>query len=102
MNIKKGDTVKIIAGKDNGKEGKVLEIDNKNRRILVEGINIVKKHKRPTKQGEKGEIIKIPKSLNISNVMLKCPNCGKGVRVGHKLNGDQKIRYCKKCQAPIS
>ncbi|TSC96705.1 MAG: large subunit ribosomal protein L24 [Parcubacteria group bacterium Athens0714_26] len=101
MNIKKGDIVKILAGKDNGKNGKILVVDVKNEKVLVEGINILKKHKRPTRQGEKGEIISLPKPVHISNVMLVCQNCGKAVRVGHKLNGDKKVRYCKKCQSII-
>lgn len=101
MNIKKGDNVKILAGKDSGKSGKILVVDVKKEKVLVEGINILKKHKRPTRQGEKGEIVNLPRPIHISNVMLVCQNCGKAVRIGHKLNGDKKVRYCKKCQSII-
>ncbi len=99
MNIKKNDIVKIITGKDRGKEGKVLEVNPKDKKVLVEGVNLYKKHKRPTKQGEKGEIISIPKAMNISNVMIKCQNCGKATRTGFRLESENKIRYCKKCKA---
>lgn len=101
MDIKKNDIVKIIIGKDKGKEGKVLDIDAKKGKVLVEGLNVYKKHKRPKKQGEKGEIINLPRSMEASNVMIKCPNCGKPTRISHKVTGKVKSRHCKKCKGPF-
>lgn len=101
MNIKKGDTVKIIAGKDKGKTGKVLKTYPEIDRILVENINMLKKHKRPTKQGGKGEIVSLARPFHASNAMIVCQNCGKTARIGHRLNGDKKVRYCKKCKSIV-
>ena len=101
MYIKKGDKVKILAGVDKGKSGKVISISPDRNRILVEGIQMVKKHQRPKKQGEKGEIISIPRSLHASNALLVCSNCGKASRIGKKLEGDKMVRYCKKCKVTL-
>ena len=102
MKIKKGDTVLIISGKDKNKKGKVLEALSKERKILVEGVNLVKKHQKPKKTGEKGQIIQLPKPIDISNAKLICSKCGKPARVGYKIitgtkNQKSKIRICKKC-----
>lgn len=101
MKIKKGDTVKITVGKDSGKTGKVLGVDSKKNAILVEGLNLAKKHRRPKKQGEKGEIVMVARPLDISKVMLVCPNCKKTTRVGYETFADKKNRYCKKCKTSI-
>ncbi len=101
MKLKKGDTVKIIAGKEKGKSGKILHVFPVRERILVEGVNFYKKHARPKKQGETGEVISISKSFAVSNAMLVCPNCKKAVRMGFRSDGDQKRRYCKKCSSLI-
>lgn len=101
MNIKKGDMVQIMAGKDAGKKGKVLAVNVSAGRILVEGVNVYKKHKRPKRQGEKGEIITMPRYLSAANTMLVCNSCDRPVRIGFKMEGDVKVRYCKKCQATI-
>ena len=101
MKIKKGDKVKIIKGKDSGKTGKVLKVFSEKNKVLVEGLNIYKKHLRPKKQGEKGEIIALPKPLSASNVMLDCSSCGKAVRVGYLIENGKKTRICKKCHAPV-
>ncbi len=98
--IKKDDNVKILLGKDNGKSGKVLKIDPKKGRVWVDGLNLYKRHVKG-RSGVEGGIIDIPKSLNISNVGLVCPKCKKITRVGFKLNGDVKVRFCKKCQEVI-
>lgn len=102
MRIKKGDTVKIMQGKEKGKTGKVLNILVQKDRILVEGLNLYKKNVKPKKQGEKGQIVTIPRSLNASNAMLVCPACGKATRVGSVVENDKKVRACKKCGARIS
>lgn len=100
MKIKKGDKVKVLLGKDRGKEGKVAYVRGKDSRVFVEGANLYKRHVK--KQGTiEGGIIDIPKSLDISNVALICPNCNKITRVGFKLIGNEKMRICKKCQKEI-
>ncbi len=103
MKIKKGDTVKIMIGKDSGKAGKIMKVDASNLTIVVEGLNLFKKHMRPRKQGEKGQIVNLPRPLYISKVMLICPSCKKAARVGFRLekDGEIKVRYCKKCQSSI-
>jgi large subunit ribosomal protein L24 len=99
--IKKNDQVKIISGKDKGKTGKVLRVFPVEGKIIVEGLNLRKKHLRPRREGEKGQRIEIPGKLNASNVMLICPKCGKETRIGQKLTEKNKLRICKKCQAEI-
>lgn len=101
MKIKKGDTVKILAGKDSGKTGKVLAVDVKRERVVVEGANMFKKHNRPKRQGEKGEVVNVSRSMNASNALLVCPRCGQPTRIGHKMEGTKKLRTCKKCKSTI-
>lgn len=98
LHIKKGDQVKILAGKDRGKTGKVLAVDFKSGRATVEGHNIQVRHERPKKQGQKGQKIALPAPLNSSNLMLVCPACGKPSRVGAKVSDrGVKSRVCKQC-----
>ena len=97
MKIKKGDQVLVISGKDKARKGKTLEVFPKQSRILVEGINIRKKHQRPKRSGEKGQIIEMPGSISVSNVKLICSKCGKAARVGYKIVKGKKYRICKKC-----
>ena len=97
MNIRKGDNVKMLNGKDRGKTGKVLFAFPKEGKIVVEGLNTVARHLRPKKQGQKGQIIRKERAIGVSKVMLVCKNCGKPTRVGHKVAGDKKVRVCKKC-----
>jgi large subunit ribosomal protein L24 len=99
--IKKEDTVKVIAGKDVGKTGKVLSVDREKGKVLVEGVNIVKKTVKKTSEKQAGGIKDIEAYLDISNVMLICPKCKKDTRVGFVINGDEKKRICKKCKAEI-
>lgn len=101
MKIKKGDTVLIIAGKDKGKKGKILEAFPSESRLLVEGVNLRKKHQRPKKQGEKGQVISLPGRISLSNVKLICPKCQKPVRVGYKIVKGKKQKVCKKCGATL-
>jgi len=101
MKIRKGDTVLIISGKDRGKRGKVLEVLPKENRLLVEGVNLRKKHQRPKKSGEKGQIVTMPSFISISNVKLICSKCGKATRVGYKIEKEVKVRICKKCGQEI-
>lgn len=102
MKIKSGDKVKIITGKDKGKTGKVLQVFPQERQVSVEGRNLLIKHLRPRRQGEKGQRIEFPASFNISNVMLVCSQCGRETRVGFKiLENGKKVRVCKKCKQVI-
>lgn len=93
LKIKKGDTVKVIAGKDKDKEGKVLSVDTKNAKVLVEGVNIVSKHAKPSAANQTGGIIQKEAPIDISNVMYL--HKGKATRVGFKMEGDRKVRFAK-------
>ncbi|MGC9046895.1 MAG: 50S ribosomal protein L24 [Minisyncoccia bacterium] len=101
MKIKKGDLVKILKGKDRGKTGKVIKVFTRDNKVTVEGLNLFKKHVRPRRQGEKGEIVQVARPLAIANVMLICPSCGKATRVGYRFENNNKVRYCKKCESKI-
>ena len=91
--IKKGDTVKVIAGKDNGKEGKVLSVDPKNNKVVVEGVNVIKKHTKPSAANQNGGIITKEAPIDASNVMYV--HKGKATRVGFKIENDKKVRFAK-------
>ena len=101
MSIKKGDTVLVIAGKDKGKTGKVLETSPKESKVLVDGVNIVTKHKKPKSQQDKGGIVKKPAAIEASNVQVVCGACGKATRVSHKTVDGKNVRICKKCGASL-
>lgn len=107
MKIKKDDLVLITTGKDRGRKGKIFKSLPKERKIIVEGLNIVKKHLRPKRQGEKGQIVEVPRPIDVSNVKLICPRCKKPVRVGYKIikgknkKENKKYRVCKKCKQEI-
>lgn len=96
VKLKKGDNVRIIAGKDKGKEGRILKINRKDGRVIVEGLNMVKKTMRAQREGEKGSIAEIEAPLQISNVMILCKKCGP-TRIGIQVTEDAKNRVCKKC-----
>jgi large subunit ribosomal protein L24 len=97
MKIRKDDKVKILSGKDAGKQGKVLMVLKDAQKVVVEGVNIAKRHVKPGKISKEGGIIKIEKPISASNVMLICEKCGKAVRIGFSTVGDKKFRICKKC-----
>ncbi|MDP3883158.1 MAG: 50S ribosomal protein L24 [Candidatus Staskawiczbacteria bacterium] len=101
MKVKKGDNVLIIAGKDKGRTGKIIKSLPRELKVLVEGINLKKKHVRPKREGEKGQVVEIPGALTIANIKLICPKCGKATRVGYKIDKDNKSRVCKKCKQEI-
>lgn len=101
MKIKKGDNVMVISGKDRGKSGKVLGVFPKTNSVVVEGVNIRKKHSRSKRQGQKGQIIQKPAPINASNVMLICSACNKPRRAGYKIFENKKTRVCKKCGSEI-
>ena len=102
MNIRKDDTVKVIAGKDKGKEGKVLRALPKKGRVVVEKVNVVKKAMRPTQANPSGGISSMEAPINVSNVMLVCPECKAATRVAHRFDeAGKKHRVCKKCGKDI-
>ena len=101
MKIKKNDTIKIITGKDKGKTGRVLKVFPEKGKVLVEGLNIYKKHVRPKREGEKGQVISVPRPLDVSNIMLFCSTCGKVTRTGSRFEEKRKVRYCKKCKSML-
>jgi large subunit ribosomal protein L24 len=94
--LKKEDTVEVIAGKDKGKRGKILKILRDKDRIVIEGVNIVKKAMKKRKQQDRGGIVEIEAALHSSNLMIVCKKCGP-TRIGCRLDGDKKVRFCKKC-----
>ena len=100
MKIKKGDKVKILLGKDRGKEGKVEFVRGKDMKVFVGGANLYKRHVRKM-GGVEGGITDIPKPLDVSNVGLICPNCNKLTRIGYKMDGKTKMRMCRKCGKEI-
>ena len=102
LKIKKNDTVVILSGKDRGKQGKVLGTVPADGKVVVEGVAIATKHQKPRQQGVPGGIVKKEAAIDASNVMLVCPKCKKGVRVGYSvLENGTKVRVCKKCGASI-
>jgi len=99
MKLKKGDQVKIISGKDRNKTGSVLHVFPEVNKITVEGFNLYKKRSKPKQQGQKGEIVLVPRPLTVSKVMLICKSCKKSIRPGYRFDGANKVRFCRKCQA---
>jgi large subunit ribosomal protein L24 len=103
--IKQGDTVKVIAGKDRGESGKVVAIYKKDNRVVVEGVNMLKKHQKAQQAGRQqvqAQILEFEGPINLSNVMLVCPSCGEATRVGYRFKDSGfKTRFCKKCDADI-
>lgn len=102
LRIKKGDTAIIITGKNKGKSGRVLSVLPSKERVIVEGLNIIKKHMKPNKQYTQGGIIEKEAPIHISNIMLMCPKCNKPARIGSTAFDDgRKLRTCKKCKEVI-
>lgn len=97
FSIRKNDLVQVIAGREKGKTGKVMGINTNTGRVTVEKVNMVKRHTRPSQQNQHGGILEKELPLAYSNVLLMCGKCSRGVRHGHKITGDKKIRVCKKC-----
>ncbi len=94
--VRKNDQIQVMAGKDKGKSGRVLRIDRDRGRVLVEGLNMVKKAVRPKGQNQKGGITSVEAALDLSNVQVVCKKCGP-TRVGYRMDGEQKVRICRKC-----
>jgi len=101
MKIKKGDTVLIISGKYRAKKGKVIKVLPKSNKITVQGVNLMKKHIKPKREGEKGQIVEVAAPFDASNVKVICPKCGQPTRIGYKIEKNRKYRFCKKCGQEI-
>ena len=97
LKIRKDDTVIVLSGDDKGKKGKVIATSPKERKVIVEGVNMVKKHVKPRRQGENGGIIEVAGAMYADKVAVFCDKCGKGVRVGYKTVNGKKVRVCPKC-----
>lgn len=102
MNIKKGDTVQIMVGKDRGKRSKVIRSIPKQGKVLVEGMNLAKRHSRPKTAGAKGEIVSVAKPIPCANVRIVCSACGKGVRIRIRRDAGRAERRCANCDSVIS
>jgi large subunit ribosomal protein L24 len=103
MKIRKGDRVHVLTGKDRGKEGVVMRAIPEKRKVIVDGINVAKKHQGPTRTTQQGGIIDKDMPLPVANVALVCPSCSKPTRVGYKFDGSgQKVRICRKCEGEIA
>ena len=101
MNVKKGDTVIVLSGKDKGKQGKVLGTVPSEAKVVVEGINMVTCHVKPRKQVETGGIVQREAAMYASKVQVVCPKCNKGTRIAHKIENGKKTRVCKHCGAEL-
>ena len=101
MNVKKGDTVVVLSGKDKGRQGKVQGTMPKAGKVVVEGVNMVTCHTKPRRQGEEGGIVRREAALYASKVQVVCPKCGKPTRVAHKIENGKKSRVCKHCGAEL-
>ena len=101
MKLKTGDNVVVISGKDRGRKGKIIRVFPKIGKVVVEGMNIRKKHVRAKQQGQKGQVAQMPTAFSASNAMIFCETCKKGVRVGYKVQENKKLRVCKKCNVVL-
>jgi large subunit ribosomal protein L24 len=101
MTVRKGDKVRVIAGKDKGKEGKVLRAYPEKQRVVVESVHMIKKATRPSQRNPQGGIVEMEGTIHVSNVMLVCPNCSQPTRVGRRREEGVRIRVCKKCGKDI-
>lgn len=97
MKLKKGDRVRVLSGKDVGKEGVITRVLPERDRVIVEGVNVAKRHQRATRATMQGGIIDKDMPIHVSNVALVCPSCGAPTRVGYRAEGDGKVRVCRKC-----
>jgi large subunit ribosomal protein L24 len=101
MHVRRGDKVRIIAGKENGREGKVLRAYPEKQRVTVEGANMLMRATRPTQKAPQGGILQMEGTMHVSNVMLICPNCSQPTRVGRRREAGSRVRVCKKCGKDI-
>lgn len=101
LSVRKGDKVRIVTGKDRGKEGKVLRVYPAKQRIVVERVNMIKKAQRPTQKSPQGGILEVEGTIHVSNVMLVCPSCSEATRLARVREDGVRLRVCKKCGKTI-
>ena len=101
VSIRKDDEIQVVSGKDRGRRGRVVRVLPREGRIMVEGVARAKKHSRPSKKRQQGGIIDVELFVDISNVQVVCRSCGQPTRVGYRIDGDEKVRICRKCEAEI-
>ncbi len=101
MKIKKGDKVKIMYGKDKGREGSVEKVYKKASKVVIQGINIYKKHVKKNEKMPQGGIVEVPRPIDISKFMVICPKCKKTTRIGFLIDGNKKFRVCRKCNSKL-
>lgn len=101
MKIIKGDKVIVIKGRERGKSNKVIKVMPKEHMLVIEELNLRKKTIRAKREGDKGQVIEVPWPMRADNVMLICSSCGKPTRIGQRVEGDKKVRYCKKCKTVV-
>lgn len=101
MKIRKGDKIKVIAGKDKGRDGVIDRVYSKSNRVLIQKVNIYKKHIKKSDKMPQGGIVEVPRAIDVSKIMLVCPKCGKLTRIGYKVEKNKKIRVCRKCESKI-
>jgi large subunit ribosomal protein L24 len=108
IDIKKDDNVRVMTGKDRGKEGRVVRVQPRERRVMVDGVALAKKHQRSSgkrsssgQQLQQGGIIDVEMFVDASNVQIVCKSCSQPTRVGHRIEGDKKLRICRKCEAEL-
>lgn len=102
MDIRKGDTVVLLTGKDRGKKGKVTQVLPRQNRLVIEGLNLLTKHVRPRRQGQKGERVQVAAPVHVAKVQCICPHCGKATRLGFRIEAGKKHRFCRRCQTALS
>jgi len=101
VDIRRDDEVRVVSGKDRGRSGRVVRVLPREGRVMVEGVARAKKHSRPSKRRQQGGIIDIEQFVDISNVQVVCKSCGQPTRIGHRIDGDRKVRVCKKCESDL-
>jgi large subunit ribosomal protein L24 len=101
VSIRKDDEIQVVSGKDRGRRGRVVRVLPREGRIMVEGVARAKKHSRPSKKRQQGGIIDVELFVDISNVQVVCRSCGQPTRVGYRIDGDEKVRICRKCEAEL-
>jgi large subunit ribosomal protein L24 len=101
VSIRKDDEIQVVSGKDRGRRGRVVRVLPREGRIMVEGVARAKKHSRPSKKRQQGGIIDVELFVDISNVQVVCRSCGQTTRVGYRIDGDEKVRICRKCEAEL-
>ena len=101
MKLLKGDNAVMLSGKDRGKKAKILVVIPESGRVVLEGLNMMKRHTKARKQGQSGQIINKERAVSAASVAIICKSCGKATRIGYRINGDTKTRICKKCKSDV-